>query len=94
MITPIFILNAMLTNSRHENELSDSGTLKFQLALSYFQALSVFYLTFVSFHESWSCLEGIWLLVGPVIHAILTIATFIVIPLTVIISVYISEDDW
>lgn len=63
------------------------------MTLSSIQAFAAFYITFVSFFKSWEFLESKWIYIGPIIHAIFTISAFILIPLTVIISMFVSSAD-
>lgn len=63
------------------------------MTLSSIQAFVAFYITFISFFKSWEFLESKWIFIGPIIHAIFTITAFILIPLTVIISMFISGAD-
>lgn len=48
----------------------------------------------MSFHKSWDFLQAKWIFIGPIIHAIFTVVAFVIIPLTVIISMFVSSGDY
>lgn len=55
------------------------------------QAVSIFYLVFVSFFKCPSWLP-VWIKIGPLIHAVLTITDFVIIPLLSLFSLFVNFD--
>jgi hypothetical protein len=48
----------------------------------------------VSFHKSPDFIQAKWIYIGPIIHAIFTATAFVIIPLTVIVSMFLSTGEY
>lgn len=92
LMTPVFILYGMKYNLTAD--MLGYSYLNFELYIASVQAFSVFYLIFVNFHDSIECLQPVWIKVGPLIHAVLTVLAFIVIPLTNIASMIAKRKEF
>lgn len=88
LMAPIFINIAI--RQKFANESTGYWILDYQLPFAIFQAVTSLYLIFASFHTAWAFMQNWWIFVGPVIHAVLTVLNFVVIPLAIIIQIFVS----
>jgi len=56
--------------------------------------VAAYYIIFVSFHKSPDFIQAKWIYIGPIIHAIFTAVAFVIIPLTVIVSMFLSTGEY
>ena len=92
LMSPVFILFGMRYNLTAD--MLGYSYLNFELYFASIQAFAVFYLIFVNYHESIDCFHAVWIKVGPLIHAFLTILAFFVIPLTNICSMIAKRKEF
>lgn len=86
-------ISLFIDRKYHDQNEKDAGhqMLNYQMRLQWFQSISIFYLVFVSFFKCPSWLP-VWIKIGPLIHAGLTLMSFLIIPLLSLFSLFANFD--
>jgi hypothetical protein len=91
LIAPIFI--NLSIRKTFPDSFVGYWILNFQLPFTVFQSVTTVYIIFVSFYKGWDCIQGLWLTIGPCIHALFVLLDFVVIPITIIVQIFLTEAE-